>query len=262
MCQPRPGGRVLEAAVPAIPVEHVPAVVGEEQVRPAVVVVVTGAHARGPAGAPHAGGVGHVLEGSVPLVPVQPVGRRGARGVLRFGPRAVLQTGSAERQRIQPPVVVVVDEGHAGAVGLDDEPLAIDPAVHHRIAQARTLRDIGKGDGPARRDARGGRRRRLRPARAVTPTASRPAQTQAGEEKAGIESRRTTEGTEGKNQNKSFPMGCSPVPEVHVSGPAAPAGVRRCRSDAWRRRAGPSAAATGRAGSGPIDCWDRTEWLA
>ena len=145
--QPRPRSRILESAA-AIPVEHVLAVVGEEQVGPAVVVVITGAYARCPSGAPQARGLGHILESPVSLVAIQAVGGRGAGSVRDFLARAFLQPCAAERQRIEPPVVVVIDERHARAVGLDDEPLAIDAAIDHRVPKTRALGDIGELHAP------------------------------------------------------------------------------------------------------------------
>ena len=91
---------VLEA--PAhVAVEDVLPVVGDEEVGPAVVVVVAGAHRRGPAGAAQAGLVRDVGEGAVVVVAVEAVrGRLAPRPGLvlpRAPPRAASPRARARR---------------------------------------------------------------------------------------------------------------------------------------------------------------------
>ena len=123
-------------------------VVGDEEIDPAVVVVVAGAHARGPADAIEPDACGDVLERAVVLVAIQP-----AEGPIRRGPRhlaaaRLLEPRAAQHERVEPAVAVVVDQAGAAAVRLEDESLAFDAAVDARMAQAGLLGDVGERDGP------------------------------------------------------------------------------------------------------------------
>ena len=134
--EPGRGGRVFEAAIPAIAIEHVLSVVGHEQIEPAVVVVVAGTDARRPTRAAQPGALGDVLERAVALVPIEAVGRRLGRWITRVGPLAVAKARAAQHERVNPAIAIDVGKGHAGAVGLEDESLAIDAAIDrwmHRV---------------------------------------------------------------------------------------------------------------------------------
>ena len=133
-----PGGRrhVLEPCTAVVAIQDVVTVVREEHVEPAVIVDVAGADARGPSGAPQADLVGHVDERAIARVAIQPIRRRfpGRKG--RVTALALRESRPAEHERIEPAVAVVVDERHACAVGLDDEPFPIDASVDRRTGEA------------------------------------------------------------------------------------------------------------------------------
>src|SRR5213078_3728720 len=103
----------------------------------AVVVEVAGADAGRPArAAGQAGAIGDVGERAVVVVPVQPRPRRLARRIRLIFARPFFQARAIQNQRVDPAVVVVVEKGDAGAIGLDDEPLLVDAAVDRRLAQS------------------------------------------------------------------------------------------------------------------------------
>src|SRR5206468_11914455 len=101
---------VLEATT-AVPVEHVPAIVGDEEIRPPVVVVVAGADARRPTGPTQAGSIRYIFEGAVVEISVKAVGWGRAGRIRDLLSCPLLQPRTAQRERVQPAVVVVVDQG-------------------------------------------------------------------------------------------------------------------------------------------------------
>ena len=146
--QARAGGDVSEAAVSEVVIEHVLPVVGREQIEAAVVVVVADADARCPADRAETGARRDIGERAIVVVAVEM--RRGSpAGRMRLVlARQLLQPRAVQHQRVQPAVVVVVEECDAGPVGFDDETLAVDAAVHRRLAQPGTIRDVVERDGP------------------------------------------------------------------------------------------------------------------
>ena len=111
--QARPRRDVGERAVVVVVIEVVPTESGDVEVLPAVPVHVGGAGTHPPARVRDAGPVGDVLEPAVPEVAVE----RAARGlrVLRG-----LDGQRVHQVDVDPPVVVVVEEGHAAGHRLDD----------------------------------------------------------------------------------------------------------------------------------------------
>ena len=97
-----------------VAVEPVVAEVGNKDVGPAVVVEIRDGHAEAPAVVGDAGLVGHVGKGSVVIVVKERGMGRGALAAERIVGRAVHQID------VEPAVVVVVDQAHAGAVGLQN----------------------------------------------------------------------------------------------------------------------------------------------
>ena len=69
------GGHVAERPVAVVAIQHVVAVVGDEQIVEPVVVVVADGDRRGPAGARQAGLVRHIRERAVAIVLVEAIGR-------------------------------------------------------------------------------------------------------------------------------------------------------------------------------------------
>ncbi len=139
---------VLERAVPAIVIQHVLSVVGHREVDEAVVVVVAGTDARRPPHGVQPGSGGDVREGAVAVVVIEVRPRRAPGRVGLHLSCALLQADTAQHERVGPAVVVVVDEGDACAVGLDDEPLAIHAAIDRRRVKPRAIGNVDERDGP------------------------------------------------------------------------------------------------------------------
>ena len=85
---------------------------GDEEVFVAVVVVIADRHANVIAGPGQSGFLGHVGEGSVAIVPKQPI------GVLRRSFFKVGNVRAVGKKNIQVPVVVIVKYGNAPGHGL------------------------------------------------------------------------------------------------------------------------------------------------
>ena len=112
---------VFEATA-EVAVEKVSAEVRHVEVHPAVVVVVAGGHSHRVAFGPEQPrGGSHVGEGPVPAIAIQSI-RETGRGLLGLGARGhgVEQPGAVREEDVQPPVVVVVEHGHAPAHGFDE----------------------------------------------------------------------------------------------------------------------------------------------
>ena len=99
-------------------IEAVLAVVGDVEVFPSVVVVVADADALAPAGCGEAGFRGDVGEGAVVIVAVEVVGGRLPGGKS-------FELGAIDQEDVGPSVVVVVEDGDAGAGGFDDVLLCV-----------------------------------------------------------------------------------------------------------------------------------------
>ena len=107
-------GDVGEGAVAVVVVEDVLAVVGDEEIVEAVVVVVADAAGLAPAGfVLEAGAVGDVGEGAVAIVFEEM-----AAGLLAGG--EAFETPAVDEEEVQPAVVVVVVEGDAAAGGFEE----------------------------------------------------------------------------------------------------------------------------------------------
>ena len=117
-------------------VQAVLSVVADEDVGPAIVVVVANGHAESPAVVGDAGLFGNIGESAVVVVMEERcVGRRG------FAVDGV-EGGPVDKIDIEPAVVVVIDQTHAGTVGFDDEFLL---GRAHGVAprpEPRLLRDV------------------------------------------------------------------------------------------------------------------------
>jgi hypothetical protein len=124
-------------------IEPVLAIVAYENVGPAIVVVVRNGHAKTPAVVGHPGLRRHIGKRAVVIVVEQGGVRRRLLAVQRIERRTV------EQVDIQPAIVVVVDQPHARAVGVDDQSLV---RCAHRMVPA------GKscGLGPILEDNRAG----------------------------------------------------------------------------------------------------------
>ncbi len=107
-------GYVGEGAVVVVVVEPILAEVGDIDVGPAVVVVVSDGHAEAPAIVADAGFLGHVGEGAVVIIVEERGMRRESFSIERGLGAAVHEID------IQPAIVVVIQEGDAGADAFED----------------------------------------------------------------------------------------------------------------------------------------------
>ena len=119
-------GHVRKRAVAVVVIQHVVAVVGDEEIVKSVVVVVADCHRRGPSGVRQARLLGHIGERAVAIVLVKPVGSAGW---------SIFEARAAQNQEIEPAVVVVVEKRHAAADDLDDVALGVDAPIDHRRGQ-------------------------------------------------------------------------------------------------------------------------------
>src|SRR6516225_6266547 len=106
-------GDVLEALPAFIAVERILSPVSHEEVGKAVVVVIPGANSLRPALPFEAQGFAYVTKLAAAFVVVHAAGRARSR----------------DDKDVSEPVVVIVDERHAAAGCLDDEPLGSAAAV-------------------------------------------------------------------------------------------------------------------------------------
>ena len=73
-----------------------------------------------------------------------------------------VQAGSIDQKNVEPAVIVVIEDGHAGAGGLDDVLLGVGATEDILHGEARFFGDIGEvGDGFGWGGVRGSRRARL-----------------------------------------------------------------------------------------------------
>src|SRR5277367_4338233 len=121
-----------------IVVKAILAVVRDVEIFPTIVVVVADADALAPAGRSQAGLFGDVGERAVVIVVVETVGRTLASG-KSFQPRAIYE------KNVGPAVVVIIEDGHAAARGLDDVFLGVDTAKDVRRGEACLRCNVGKG---------------------------------------------------------------------------------------------------------------------
>src|SRR5439155_398038 len=128
-------GNVGERAVAVVAVEDVLTPIGHEQIVETVVVVVAHAHRGYPARAVETGLFRYVGECAITIVLVQPVGAAVGRA---------FQSRAAQKENVQPAVVIVVDERHATTHRLDDVLFAVHSAVDHGLAQPGLFRDVNE----------------------------------------------------------------------------------------------------------------------
>ena len=146
---------VLEASLAEVPVQHVAAEVGDEQIDAPVAVRIAGAHARRPADAVEPRGRRRVDEPSA-HVAIQPDPRRLPGRPRPVAPPGGLELRAVQRHEVDPPVLVEIDHRHAAAIGLDDEALA------RRIAVGDGMREAGLAATSTKRTGHAARGIRLR----------------------------------------------------------------------------------------------------
>src|SRR5262249_42320385 len=135
-----------ERSVAVVAVEDLVAVVGDEQIGVAVVVVVAGADALAPAAAGDAGLRGDVGERAVAVVPIE---MAHWCGVVRRR-----QAGAVDEKDVRPAVVVVVEDRDAAAGRLEDVllgALAADDGAGLETGRRRQIAEVrnrpGNGGG-------------------------------------------------------------------------------------------------------------------
>ena len=131
---------VGERAVAVVVVEDVFSVVGDVEIFAAVVVVVADADALAPAGVQQAGFLGDVGERAVVIVVVEMVRWR-ASFCARDG---VIELRAVDDENVGPAVVVVVEDGDAGAGGFDDVFFGGDAAKGVGHCEAGFFGDVGE----------------------------------------------------------------------------------------------------------------------
>ena len=131
-------GYLFEGAIALVVEEAVFAVAGDVEVVESVVVIVADADALAPAGGDEAGLGGDVGEGAVVVVVEEVAG-----GLVLFVPGVCAWEGGAvDEEDVRPAVAVVVEDGDAGAGGLDDVTFGLDAAVNVANGDASLRRDI------------------------------------------------------------------------------------------------------------------------
>ena len=144
-------GDVGEGAVTVVVVEAALAVVGDEDVGEAVVVVVGGDGADAPAVVGDAGFCGDVGEGAVVVVVEE-----GGGGWFGLAGEGVVGA-AVDEVDVEPAVVVVVEQGDAGAEGFDEcRFLSGVPTVLVEGGEAGPGGDVLKDDGAGLDEAAGG----------------------------------------------------------------------------------------------------------
>ena len=137
----RPALAVTSVKVPSavVAVERVLTVVGDEEIVPAVVVVVADADALSPPGAGEAGLEGDVGEGAVAVVFEEMAGGRLALG-------EAFEAGAVHEEDVDPVVVVVVVEGDAAAGGFEQVSVLVLASVDGAGVEAGLFRDVDEAD--------------------------------------------------------------------------------------------------------------------
>ena len=140
---------IRKGAVVVVMKQLIPGYIGEKDVRPAVVVVVSDGDADAVALALHSGALGNIGVSAVAVIVEQAVPILRRLFLERWDGRAV------DEVNVQVAVVVVIEERHAGEHGLGQVLIGRRAVVRDEM-DARTLRDFLEGDGSQ------GRRRRER----------------------------------------------------------------------------------------------------
>ena len=132
-------GHVLEAAVAEVAVQQVRAEVRDEQVGPAVAVVVGHRHPRSPlplAVDPRL--VGDVLEGAVGQTAVESVS-------AALGHARAFEAPAVDQVHVEAPVAIVVEESHARPRRVE-EVVLVGPAREQHPGEAGLLRDVDEAE--------------------------------------------------------------------------------------------------------------------
>ena len=124
-------------------IQPVLAVIGDVEIFPPVVVVISHADALSPARCSEAGLRGYVGESSIVIVTVEVVAGRCFVGGL-------LKPGSVHQKNVRPAVIIVVEDRYASASSFDDVLLGGDAAenfLHGKAGLFGDIREVGNRPG-------------------------------------------------------------------------------------------------------------------
>ena len=123
-------------------IQAILAVVSYIQIFPAVIVVVSNADALSPASCREARLRGDIGESPIVIVAIEMVA--GSLPSRKFRELGFVQLRSIHQENVGPAIVVVVEDGDAGAGGLDDVFLGLDTAKDFLHGEAGLFADIGE----------------------------------------------------------------------------------------------------------------------
>ena len=111
---------VRKSAIAVVSVKNAISIIGHQQVSIAVVVVVPCGHAHAVARSPHTGAQGDVRKGAVTIVAEQPIPRLRCGLVQCFSVGlGILQRCAVHEKDVRPSIVVIIEDRHAAAHGLN-----------------------------------------------------------------------------------------------------------------------------------------------
>src|SRR5271163_219129 len=120
VCKPCLYCDVAKGSISIVLVKNILAIVSNEDIFKAIVVIVRDRYRACPPSAMESGLVRYIRECSVSVVLVETV----CRSWNRFNP------SSAEQKNIQPAVIIVVEKGNSASDRFEDELLAVDASIN------------------------------------------------------------------------------------------------------------------------------------
>src|SRR5271155_5510772 len=111
-----------------IVIQAIFSIIGDVQVFPTIIVIVTDAYSLAPSCSDQAGFRGDIGKGPIMIVVIEMVGGSLVRG-------KPLECGSIHNENIRPPVIVIIKDGHARPGGLNDVLLGINAAKNIHCCQ-------------------------------------------------------------------------------------------------------------------------------
>src|ERR1700674_2920117 len=143
---------VRKRSIMIVVVEAVFSKIRDIDVRPAIIIVIAYSYAEAPPLVRYTCFVRNVSESAVVIV----VKQHGARS--GFLPLQRGKRGTVEQIDVQPPVVVKVDQGHAGTWSLENSRLVRPPRTVAKFAEPGLSRDVHEHHGCAVNESPGGDR--------------------------------------------------------------------------------------------------------
>src|SRR5215475_4069460 len=149
-------GNIVKGPIVIIVIKTVRPEIGNIQIRPAIVVVVTYCHAESPALVGDAGFRRHICEGPIMVVVKQ---HRAWRRLVSFQSR---KRRPIDQINVQPSVFVVVKKGNARTRRFQDRNFLWSPRLVTKLVQLSLLRDVFVNKRRPVHEPAGGNRPRLR----------------------------------------------------------------------------------------------------